>query len=129
MSPAFPLHSPPSVPLPAISRWDVGRANFMLTGARTLPLHGIDAGDGVFSRMEALRVFLEDQLGEPRLQAAHTALETMLLDDSAEVDTKIAPTRTGLQNVRQLLAPASPVFLGLLVQLVHCEAYYFVVAQ
>lgn len=107
----------------------MGRANFMLTGARTLPLHGIDAGDGVFSRMEALRVFLEDQLGETRLQAAHAALETMLLDGTVEVDAKITPTRTGLQNVRHLLAPASPVFLGLLVQLVHCEAYYFVVAQ
>lgn len=105
------------------SRWHVAKANFMLSDmGTTLPLSGIHVADGVYLRMEALRVLLEDDLGEDKVRLAHEALERVIISND------LSP-RDGLEQVQKQLGDAAPTgYLTLLVQLVHCESYYFVVA-
>ena len=105
-------------------RWRVEHAKFVVAAPhsgewRTLALP-VEPGDGVFMRMEALRVVLEEKLGAQGLQRAYSVLV-----DALTVAQDKDETRRGLERVRQLLPAEDHGALPLLVQLAHCDAYFF----
>jgi hypothetical protein len=108
----------------AACRWQVEHAKFVVEATlggqwHTLMLP-VEPGDGVFTRMEALRVMLEEKIGAERLQEVYAALVEELAVAQSEEET-----RRGLRRVRHLLPAADHGALPLLVQLAHCDAYYF----
>ena len=99
-------------------------AKFML-GDATLYLRGVTQSDSVYTRLEALRVFLEQRLGEDRLADAYCAIQGAFLD---------ATTPCGPGNADAMLLPdldteglgikdpIVSVYAPLIVQLLSCEA-------
>ncbi|EGD78357.1 NEK/NEK1 protein kinase [Salpingoeca rosetta] len=90
-------------------------AKFML-GDATLHLQGVKSDDSMFTRLEALRQFLELRLGEDRLAAAYAEVYATLMDDDDDDDDD-----NDDGDSLCLSDPVVNVYAPLIVQLVYAE--------
>eukprot|EP00730_Choanoeca_flexa_P018824 TRINITY_DN9174_c0_g1_i2.p1 TRINITY_DN9174_c0_g1~~TRINITY_DN9174_c0_g1_i2.p1 ORF type:complete len:557 (+),score=104.17 TRINITY_DN9174_c0_g1_i2:61-1671(+) len=92
-------------------------AKFML-GSKTLQLEGMAPHSGTCARIEALRAYLEKHLGDELTITAYVLLVDLVYSDG-DCDT------TSLAEIRRQLGD-KVVYLPLLVQLIHAEAFNYV---
>lgn len=90
-------------------------AKFML-GSKTLHLEAEDNATS-HDRIEALRAYLEDHVGDEVTVQAHGMIEAMVYQDADQGGPSFA-------DIKQLLGDKG-MYLPLVVQLVHAEAFHF----
>ncbi|PBJ75161.1 NIMA-related kinase [Trypanosoma cruzi cruzi] len=89
--------------------FDTDPSKFMLDG-QTLILPNVQATDPLMHRIESLRLFLENKLGESALIASYRQMNNIAVDDDE-----------AMQRVADMLPEEHQRFIPLIAQLIVCE--------
>lgn len=84
-------------------------------GGKTLHLDSVSSNDSIYSHMEALRLYLEKELGTRLLTAVYRYLVHVSLEDNEMVR----------KGAMAMLGEDKMTYFPVLLQLVTCEAIYF----
>ena len=82
---------------------------------KTLHLDNVSSHDSIYSHLEALRMYLEKELGTRLLTAVYRYVTNVSLDEHDRIK----------QNVTAMLGEDKMTYFPVLLQLVACEAIYF----
>lgn len=82
---------------------------------KTLHLDNVSSHDSVYSHMEALRMYLETELGTRLLTAVYRYVTNVSLEEHERIK----------QTVKAMLGEDKMTYFPVLLQLVACEAIYF----